>query len=142
MTITAGFCDSFKKELLNMEHTAGATYKIALYTSSATLSAATTAYTATNEVTSTGTNYTTKGQTLSGFTATLIGTTGCLEWTADPAWATSTITARGAMIFNESITGDTALCILDFAGDIASTNGTFTVTFPTYGSTTALMRIA
>src|SRR4030067_924678 len=142
MTITAAFSDYFKKTLLNMEHTAAATYKIALYTSAATIGATSFVYTANSEVTSTGTNYTTKGQTLSGFTATLIGTTGCLEWTSDPAWATSTITARGAMIYNDSHASDAALCVLDFGSDISSTNGTFTVTFPTYGSTTALIRIA
>jgi len=142
MAITGAFCNSFKKELLNMEHTAGATYRIALYTSAASLSAATTQYSATNEQTDSGSNYTAGGQTLSGFTATLIGSTGCLEWTSDPAWATSTISADGAVIYNEDHASNAALCVLDFGGTITSTNGTFTVTFPAYDSTTALLRIA
>jgi len=142
MAITGAFVNSFKEELLTMEHTTGATYKIALYTSAASLSATTTQYSATNEQTDSGSNYTAGGQTLSGLTATLIGTTGCLEWTSDPAWATSTISADGAVIYNASHGTDAALCVLDFGGTITSTNGTFTVTFPAYGSTTALMRIA
>jgi hypothetical protein len=113
-------------------------YKIALYTSTATLSNATTAYTATNEVV--GTGYTATGQTLVGFTASLDTNTAILDWTTDPSWPTSTITARGALIYNSSKT-NSAIAVLDFGSDISSTNGTFTVQFPLPAAATGLIRM-
>ena len=139
MAISAAICNSFKTQILAMTpHAAGDVYKIALYTSTATLSAATTAYTATNEVV--GTGYTATGQTLVGFSATLDTATAILDWTTDPSWASSTITARGALIYNSSKT-NSAIAVLDFGSDIASTNGTFTVQFPLPAAATGLIRM-
>lgn len=141
MAITQAFCNSFKTELLAMTpHTAADVYKIALYTSLATLSKATTAYTATNEVANGG-GYTTGGATLSGFTAALDTDTAYLDWSTDPTWAAATITARGALIYNSSRTNK-ALCVLDFGLDVISTNGTFTVQLPGAAAATALIRVA
>ena len=140
MAITAAVCTSFKNEILSMTpHTAADVYKIALFTSTATLSAATTAYAATNEVV--GTGYTAGGATLSGFAVTTDTTTAILDWTTDPTWATSTITARGALIYNSSRTNK-AVAVLDFGADITSTAGTFTVTLPAAAAATGLIRIA
>lgn len=141
MAITQAFCNSFKTELLAMTpHTAADVYKIALYTSLATLSKATTAYTATNEVAN-GNGYTTGGATLSGFTTALDTDTAYLDWSTDPTWAAATITARGALIYNSS-RSNKALAVLDFGSDIVSTNGTFTVQLPAAAAATALIRIA
>ena len=140
MAITAALCNSFKTELLAMTpHTAADVYKIALYTSTATLSKATTAYAATNEVV--GTGYTATGQTLVGFAATLDTDTAILDFTTDPSWASSTITARGALIYNSSRTNK-AVAVLDFGSDISSTSGTFTVTLPAATAAAGLIRIA
>jgi hypothetical protein len=141
MAITAAFCSSYKEDLFNAVHTSGASYKIALYTSSATLDATTTQYTASNEVAN-GNGYTTTGQVITTYTVSLSGTTSILDFTTDPTWPTSTITARGAMIYNDTHTQDKSLCILDFGADISSSNGTFTVTFPAATATQGLMRIA
>lgn len=138
MAITAAVCTSYKQEVMQGVHEAADTYKIALYTSTATLSGATTAYSATNEVSATG--YTAGGATLSGFSVTVDGTTAILDF-ADPAWTNSTITARGALIYN-STQGNKAVAVLDFGGDITSTNDTFTVTFPAAAAATGLVRIA
>ena len=139
MAITAAICNSFKQELLAMTpHTAADTYKIALFTSTATLSKATTAYAATNEVV--GTGYTATGQTLATFSVTLDTDTAILDWTTDPSWPTSTITARGALIYNSSRTNK-AVAVLDFGSDISSTNGTFTVQLPLPAAATGLIRM-
>jgi hypothetical protein len=138
MAITQGIPTSFKSEILSGTHSSADTYKIALYTSSATLSSATTAYTATGEVT--GTGYTAGGTTLSGFNVTTSGTTAILDFTTDPSWTAATITARGAMIYN-STKANKAVYILDFGSDITSTNGTFTVTFPTPDASNGLIRL-
>ncbi|HZV61632.1 MAG TPA: hypothetical protein VFF75_04390 [Methylophilaceae bacterium] len=139
MAITAALCNSFKEDLLAMApHEAGDTYKIALYTSAANLSAATTAYTATGEVS--GTGYTAGGANLAGFAASLDGSTAVLDFT-DPTWPASTITARGALIYNSS-KANRAVAVLDFGGDITSTAGTFTVTLPAATAAAGLIRIA
>lgn len=140
MAITAAFCNSFKTELLAMTpHTAADVYKIALYSSAATLSKATTAYTATNEVS--GTGYTAGGATLVGFSATLDTDTAILDWTTDPTWGTATFTARGALIYNSS-RSNKAVAVLDFGSDITATAATFTVTIPAPAAATGLIRIA
>lgn len=138
MAITQALCSSFKLELLAGTHVAADVYKIALFTSTATLSAATTAYAATNEVS--GTGYTAGGATLAGYSATETGTVARLDFTS-PTWPSSTITARGALIYNSSKTNK-AVAVLDFGADITSTSGTFTVTLPTVGDSTSLIRIA
>tara|TARA_R110002153_G_scaffold124196_1_gene270352 strand:+ start:2506 stop:2940 length:435 start_codon:yes stop_codon:yes gene_type:complete len=144
MAFTGNFmCTSFKKELLEAVHnftlSGGDTFKIALYTNSAAFTAATTAYTATNEVT--GTNYVAGGNTLTRIDPTSSGTTAFTDF-ADTTWASSTITARGAMIYNDTAAGNPAVVILDFGSDKTSTSGDFTVVFPTADATNAIIRIA
>lgn len=139
MAITAAFCNSFKQELLAMTpHTAGDTYKIALFTSAATLSKATTAYSTTNEAV--GTGYTAGGLTLTGFTVSLDGDTAILDF-ADASWASATLTARGALIYNSS-RSNKAVAVLDFGADITATASTFLVTLPAAAAATAVIRIA
>ena len=139
MAITAAVCSSYKQEILQGTHSSADTYKIALYTSTATLDATTTAYTATNEVS--GTGYTAGGATLSGFTVSGSGSTAWLDFTTDPTWAAATITARGALIYNSSKTNK-AVAVLNFGSDVTSTASTFTVTFPTADAANALLRIS
>lgn len=139
MAITSAICTSFKSEILSGTHASGDTYKIALYTSSATLGASTTAYSATNEVS--GAGYSAAGATLSGFSVTTDGTTAILDWTSDPQWTTATITARGCLIYNSS-KSNKAVAVYDFGGDISSTAGTFTVSFPAATAATGLIRLS
>ena len=143
MAITQALCSSFKRELLVAEHnftlTTGDTFRAALYTSSATLGAATTAYTATNEAA--GTGYVAKGNALTNVTPTLSGTTALTDF-ADTTWSTSTITARGAMIFNDDHATDASVLILDFGSDKSSTAGDFTIQFPAADASNAIIRIA
>ena len=143
MAITQAMCTSFKKELLEAKHnfllSGGNTFKIALYTSSATLSAATTAYSATNEVS--GTNYTSAGNTLTRVDPATSGTTAYTDF-ADTTWSSSTITARGAVIYNDSASGDPSVIVLNFGADKSSSAGDFTITFPTADASDAIIRIA
>ncbi len=139
MAITAAMCNSFKTESLQGIHLASNVYKIALFTNLATLSKATTVYATTNEVV--GTGYTAGGATLAGYSVTLDTDTGILDWTTDPSWAASTITARGALIYNSSVSNK-AVAVLDFGADITSTAGTFLVTLPAPAAATGLVRYA
>lgn len=144
MAITQAMCTSFKVALLNGEmdfsSDTAATYKIALYTSSATLSAATTAYTATNEVS--GTGYTAGGETLTiAANPTSSGTTAYLDF-ADVTWASASITARGALIYLANGTTNPAVAVLDFGADKTSTSGNFVVQFPTADASNAIVRLA
>jgi hypothetical protein len=140
VAITAAVCNSFRQELLAMTpHTAADVYKIALYTSTATLSKSTTVYSATNEVANSG-SYAAGGITLAGFTVTLDTDTAILDWTTDPVATTATITARGALIYNSS-RSNKAVAVLDFGADITSTAGNFTVAFPAAAAATGLIRI-
>tara|TARA_R110000850_G_scaffold273521_1_gene410080 strand:+ start:109 stop:540 length:432 start_codon:yes stop_codon:yes gene_type:complete len=143
MAITQAMCTSFKKELMEAKHnflaSGGNTFKIALYTSSATLSAATTAYSATNEVS--GTNYTAAGNTLTNVNPASSGTTGFTDF-ADTTWSSSTITANGAVIYNDTATGDPSVIVLAFGADKSSSAGDFTITFPTADASDAIIRIA
>lgn len=129
MAITQAITTSYKAEVLQGIHDAADTYKMALYTSVATLGASTTAYSATNEVV--GTGYTIGGTTLSGFNVTTSGTTAILDFN-DPFWENATITARGALVYNAS-KSNKAVAIYDFGSDIASTNGDFTVSINALG---------
>ena len=137
-------CTSFKVELMQAVHNftngTGNTFKLALYDNSASFTAATTAYTATNEVANSGT-YSAGGGTLTNVTPTSSGTTAFTDF-ADLSFTSATITAFGAMIYNDSAAGDPPFCILDFGGAKTSTNGTFTIIFPTADSTSAIIRIA
>lgn len=137
MAITTTVTNSYKQDILSGTQTSADTYKIALYTSAATLDASTTAYSATNEAT--GTGYTAGGTTLSGFTTGLSGSTAYLSFT-NPTWSSSTITARGCLIYNSS-KSNKSVAAYDFGSDVTSTNGTFTVNFPAVGAT-GLVRIA
>jgi hypothetical protein len=143
MAITQAMCTSFKKEILEAKHnflnSGGDTFKIPLYTSSASLGASTTAYTTSNETS--GTNYTAKGNTLTRVDPSTSGTTALTDF-ADTTWSSSTITARGAMIFNETVSGDTSVLILDFGSDKSSSSGDFVIQFPAADASNAIIRIA
>ena len=156
MAITTAMCTSFKSELLQGIHNfhngsgggtttttgTGNTFKIALFTSSATLSASTTAYATTNEVS--GTGYTAGGNTLTNVDPTTSGTTALTDF-ADTTFSSSSITARGALIYNSSTTAgsaDRAVCALDFGADKAASSGDFTIVFPTADASNAIIRIA
>jgi len=142
MAITQAVCTSFKQELLTATHdftnTTGDTFKIALFTSSATLGASTTAYSTSNEVV--GSGYTAGGNTLTNVTPTSSGTTAFTDF-ADTTWSSATITARGALIYN-STDSDKAVVVLDFGSDQTSTAGDFTIQFPTADASNAIIRIA
>ena len=142
MAITTAMCTSFKKEVLEALHdfnaSSGSTFKIALYTSSADLGAATTAYSATNEVS--GTGYTAGGNTLTNIDPVTSGTTGFADF-ADTTWTDATITAAGALIYNSS-QSDKAVAVLSFGGDKTSTNGDFVIQFPVADASNAIIRIA
>lgn len=144
MAFTGNFmCTSFKKELMEAKHnflnSGGDTFKIPMYTNSSSFTAATTAYTTSNEVT--GTNYTAKGNTLTRVDPSTSSTTALTDF-ADTTWSSSTITARGAMIFNEDVSGDTSVVILDFGADKSSSSGDFTIQFPAADASNAIIRIA
>ena len=143
MAITQAMCTSFKQALLDGEmdfsSDTSQTYKIALFTESADLSAATTAYSTSNEVS--GTGYTAGGNTLTISTnPTTSGTTAFLSF-SNTTWSTATITARGALIY-QSGGSNPAVAVLDFGGDKTSTAGDFTVQFPTADASNAIIRIA
>ena len=151
MAITTAMCTSFKKELLeavhNFKNSGGATFKIALYaissggksSTTATLGAASTAFTTTGEVASSG-SYTTGGGSLTRVDPSSSGTTGFTDF-SDFSFTTATITARGALIYNSS-DSNKSVCALDFGGNKTSTAGTFTIAFPAAAASTAIIRIA
>jgi hypothetical protein len=140
MAITQAMATSFKVQLLNGQHNFSAnTFKLALYTSSATLGENTTAYSATNEVASTG-NYSAGGNTLSvSVTPTNSGNVAFISF-SNTSWANATITANGALIYNANLS-NAAVCVLAFGGDKTSTNGTFAVNFPTADASNAIIRL-
>jgi hypothetical protein len=138
--ITQALCNSYKKEIIEGLHSKNHTYKMALFTSAATLNKETTGYSSTGEAS--GSGYSVGGKNLEGFSASLDGDTAILDFTTDPTWTSSSITARGAMIYNSSLSGKNAVAILDFGQDFVSTNGEFKVTFPSATKTKALIRIS
>ena len=143
MAITNAMCTSFKAELMQALHnftaSTGNTFKLALYTSSATLGASTTTYSSTNEVPASG-SYSAGGGTLTNITPTTSGTTGFTDF-ADLTFTSATITARGALIYN-STNSNRAVCALDFGADKTSTTGNFVIIFPTDNASNAIIRIA
>ena len=139
MAITTAICNSFKREILSGTHTSAHTYKIALFTSSASLDATTETYSSSNEVAN-GNGYTTGGATLSGFAVSGSGSVARLDFT-DPSWSNATITARGCLIYNSSVSNK-AVAVYDFGADKTSTAGTFAVDLPAAGDATSLIRIA
>jgi len=143
MAITQSMATSFKKELLEGKHnflaSGGNSFKLALYTSSATMGAATTAFTTTNQAA--GTNYTSGGNALTNINPATSGTTAFADF-ANLTFGTATITARGCMIYNDTASGDPSVAVFDFGGDKTSTAGSFTITFPTADASNAIIRIA
>jgi len=143
MAITQAMATSFKKELMEGKHnflaSGGNSFKLALYTSSATMTAATTAYSTNQEAS--GTNYTAGGAALTNINPTTSGTTAFTDF-ADLTFGTATITARGCMIYNDTASGDPTVAVFDFGGDKTSTAGSFTITFPTADASNAIIRIA
>ena len=144
MAITQSLCTSFKVDLLagNMDFTAGTgnTFKMALYTSSATLGPTTTAYSATNEIS--GTGYTPGGNTLTvSQSPTSGGTTAFISF-ANTSWVNASFTCRGALIYNDSLAGKDSVAVFDFGSDKTVVAGTFTVSFPPADATNAVIRIA
>ena len=145
MAFTGNFmCTSFKVEILKGVHnftaSTGDTFKLALYDNSASFTAATTAYTVTNEVANSG-SYTAGGGTLVSATPVASGTTAICDF-AELAFTSATITARGALIYNSSAAGNPTVAVLDFGADKTSTTGTFTIQFPTADASNAIVRIA
>ena len=139
MAITQAMCTQFKRDvMLGLHDLDSETIKIALYTSSASLGAATTAYTTSGEVASGG-GYTTGGETLASASVINNGTSGCFDAT-DPEWTSATFTARGAMIYNDT-ESDLAIAILDFGGDFTVAGGTFKIVFPAQTASNAIVRI-
>lgn len=143
-------CTSFKKQLLEAVHdfrlTGGDTFKIALYTNSATLDASTTAYTTSGETTNTaGSAYTAGGNTLTRIDPTSSGTTAFTDF-ADTSWASASFTARGALIYNTTPSSgaytNPSVVVLDFGSDKTASAGTFTIVFPAADASNAIIRIA
>ena len=158
MAITQAMASSFKQELLQGIHNftsgsgggtttstgTGNTFKLALYTSSATINASTTAFSSTNEVSTSGTNYSSGGVALTNVTPTLSSTTALTDF-ADAVFSSVSLTARGALIYNSSTTAGSAnraVVVLDFGADKTATSGDFTVQFPTADASNAIIRIA
>ena len=144
MAFTGNFlCTSFKKELMTATHNftaASDQFKLALYDNSASFTAATTAYTSSNEIS--GTNYTAKGNFLTSVTPTTSGTTALTDF-ADEVFSNVTISSvRGALIYNEAATSDPSVCVLDFGADKGASSGDFTIVFPTADASNAIIRIA
>ena len=142
MAITSTLTTSFKKELLEATHnfsaSGGNSFKLALYTSSASLDATTTAYSSSNEAS--GTNYTATGAALTNIAPTSSGTTGFTDF-SDLTFSNATVTARGCLIYNDT-NSDKAVAAIDFGGDKTSTAGDFTIVFPAAAASTAIIRIA
>ena len=146
MAITSAICNSFKVEILTAIHdftaSSGDTFNLALYTSSATINKSTTAYSATNEISNTsGSAYSAKGNALTSVTPVLDSDTAVCDF-SNTSWTTATFTANGCMIFNDSASGDPAVCTIAFGGDKTVTSGTFTIEFPAAAASTAIIQIA
>ena len=146
MAITSAICNSFKQEVLQAIHnftaSSGNTFNIALYTSSATLNKSTTAYSTSNEISNTsGSAYSAKGKALTSVTPALSTDTACCDFN-DISWTSASFTANGCLIFNDSASGDPAVCAIAFGSDKTVTSGTFTIQFPTADASNAIIRIA
>ena len=144
MAITQAICNTFKKELLDGDHdfdTGGDVFKLALYTSAATLDSSTTVYTSTNEVGASG-QYSAGGGTLVNSGTSIVGGVAFCDF-ADLSFTGVTLTARGALIYNTSATvANAAVAVLDFSSDKTATSGTFTIVFPADTSAAAILRIS
>ena len=152
MAITQAVCNTFKQQLLEGKHdfaNGGHTFKIALFTSSASLGAGTANYSTSNEITNaSGSAYSAGGETLQNQSVT--GGTGAstayVDFTTNPQWTSASFTANGAMIYNTTTDGGSgttnSVCILAFGSDFTATNGTFTIEFPAPGTSTAILRLS
>mgnify|MGYP006412456841 CR=1 FL=1 len=145
MAITQAIANAFKKQLLegdaSFKSSGGDVFKLALYTSSATLNSSTTAFTATNEVANTGT-YTSGGYKLTGQNTSIASGVAIVDF-ADLSFTGVTLTARGAMIYNtSSAVTNATVCVLDFGGNKTATSGTFTIQFPAFTTAAAILRIS
>jgi len=146
MAITSAICNSFKAEVLQALHnftaSSGNSFKLALYTSSATLNKSTTAYSSTNEISNTsGSAYVAGGKALTSVTPALSTDTACCDF-ADISYTSASFTANGCLIFNDSASGDPAVCAVAFGADKTVSNGTFTIQFPAADASNAIVRIA
>ena len=146
MAISSAICNSFKQEILvgthNFTASSGNTFKIALFTSDASLGAGTTAYGTSNEISNTsGSAYSAGGATLTSVTPALSGSTAVCDF-ADVSFTSASFTANGALIFNDTASGDPAVCAIAFGSDKTVTSGTFTIQFPTADASNAIIRIA
>jgi hypothetical protein len=145
MAISSAICTSFKQEILvgthNFTASSGNTFKIALYTSSASLGAGTTAYSTSNEISNTsGSAYVAGGATLTSVTPTTSGTTAICDFN-DVSYTSASFTANGALIYNDT-QSDKAVAVIAFGSDKTVTSGTFTIQFPTADASNAIIRIA
>ena len=145
MAITSAVCNSFKAEVLQALHnftaSSGNSFKLALYTSSATLNKSTTAYSSSNEISNTsGSAYSAGGKTIVSVTPVLDGSTAVCDF-ADISFTSASFTANGCLIYNDT-QADKAVCVVAFGGDKTVSSGTFTIQFPAAGASTAIVRIA
>ena len=146
MAISSAICNSFKVEILKAVHdftaSSGNNFNLALYTSSASLGAGTTAYSSSNEITNTsGSAYSAKGKALTSVTPVLDSSTAVCDF-SDVSWTSASFTANGCLIFNDSATGDPAVCAVAFGSDKTVSSGTFTIQFPAADASNAIVRIA
>ena len=145
MTISSAVCNSFKQEILvgthNFTASSGNSFKLALYTSSASLGAGTTAYATTNEISNTaGSAYTAGGKVVVSVTPALDGSTACCDF-ADISFTSASFTANGCLIYNDT-QADKAVCVVAFGSDKTVSSGTFTIQFPAADASNAIVRIA
>ena len=145
MAISSAICNSFKQEILvgthNFTASSGNSFKLALYTSSASLGAGTTAYSSSNEISNTsGSAYTAGGKALTSVTPVLDGSTAVCDF-ADISFTSASFTANGCLIYNDT-QSDKAVCVVAFGGDKTVSSGTFTIQFPAAAASTAIVRIA
>ena len=145
MAISSAICNSFKQEILvgthNFTASSGNSFKLALYTSSASLGAGTTAYATTNEISNTsGSAYTAGGKVIVSVTPALDGSTACCDF-ADISFTSASFTANGCLIYNDT-QSDKAVCVVAFGGDKTVSSGTFTIQFPAADASNAIIRIA
>ena len=146
MAISSAICNTFKTEILKAVHnftaSTGNTFNLALYTSSASMGASTTAYSTSNEITNTsGSAYSAKGKALTSVTPVLDGSTAVCDF-ANISWTSASFTANGCLIFNDTASGDPGVCVVAFGGDKTVTSGTFTIEFPAADASNAIVRIA
>ena len=146
MAISSAICNTFKTEVLKAVHnftaSSGNSFKLALYTSSASMGAATTAYTTTNEMANTsGSAYTAGGIALTSVTPVLDSSTAVCDF-ADVSFTSASFTANGCLIYNDTAAGDPGVCVIAFGGDKTVSSGTFTIQFPAADASNAIVRIA